>query len=121
MYSLLDNFFYSFPEDHSKPPWTTKAIVDENNNSLGVEIYIAAAGVSSKNISVEEDNGFICVNIDTTDTDIPNKFKVNKQLKFNLKRHYDLSKSEVSLENGLLKIYVPYKEEKKSKRLFGNL
>lgn len=117
---LFDDLFFNFPTA-PKPPMDVYPIYEDDDSISGWGITMALAGFSDKNIKVEAEGQILHIKGDNSSTNIPRKFLCNFDHKLQVSRELDLSKTKVSLDNGLLQIRIPIAEEKliKRKLLFG--
>ena len=79
------------------------------------KLLVNVVGHDPKNIDVEVTETEIHIKAERDEKSNP--FVKNVDLKFTIGRDFDGTKSEASLENGLLSLLIDKKEDKKSKRL----
>lgn len=120
---LMKNFdaFYSFPTG-TKPPSDYVYKTDESGDKiLGVEIQLALAGYSEKDIKVWREGSVVCVSgSNLENSNLSAKFTSKFEKAFSITKYYDLDEISVSFENGLLRICIPVAEKEKIKHhLFG--
>jgi HSP20 family molecular chaperone IbpA len=116
----FNEVFYSLP-DKGKPPWVCERVV-EDGKVMGLNIFMALAGMGEEHIKCYEENGYLIVDVNNKDTQLPDKFIIDKKIKFSLTDSFDLSSDKVvvDLSNGMLSIFIPLKEKKmERKMLFG--
>jgi HSP20 family protein len=109
-----DSFFA--PVLNSKASYPTDIYEDDES----VTIEVAAAGLDKEDIYIEETDGLLSVSYDKKQEQ--NKQETNYIQKGIAKRSFclswkfsdkfDLKKIDASMEKGILKIYIPKKEEK---------
>jgi len=120
---LFDELFFNFPTA-PKPPMDVSPAYDGKYDSslLGWTVTMAVAGLSEKDVLVESDGQILYIKGDNSEKEIPDKFKCSFNHKLQIAKELDLTKTKVSLDNGLLTIFIPLAEDKKSKKLllFGN-
>ena len=116
--TLLNEFFYSYPETN-KPPVERYPIYDESNTEVvGWVIQMALAGFSKEDIEVSYDDKLLYISGDNTKNDlIAEKFKCNFAHKYSLSNNIDVQNTKINFENGMLFIEVPVREKKQIKKL----
>lgn len=93
------------------------------NDKMDIVFEVAAVSVDKENIKVESKDTVITIDISQSDSEdnTMKKYLVNKLVKsdigisYDVGDNYDLSKTSVSLNKGMLTVTIPIKEEKKPK------
>jgi HSP20 family molecular chaperone IbpA len=115
--SYFKDVFYNYPEN-SKPPWSWGLVYDENQKIEKLNIFIALAGIGEEFVKCYEDKGKLIVDVDASNSDLPEKFKINKFMSFTIdNENYDISKSSVSFDKGLFTVSIPVREVKSTRKL----
>jgi HSP20 family molecular chaperone IbpA len=118
---MLDQFFYRW-DDKVKPPIAAQQVLEENNRTCkGVKIQFAVAGYKKEDIEVFFEKNLLYVKGDNTKRiEVDPKFRSMFTNRFPVSKELDLSKAEITLEDGLLTISIPLNREETCKTfLFG--
>lgn len=78
------------------------------------ELIVNVVGHNPKNVNVDVTEDVITIKAETENV---NAVVRNVNLKFKIGKDYDGTTSEASIENGILKILMDKKEERKAKKL----
>lgn len=115
MFNLFEDLFFNWPES-PKPP-IDQFPVYEDDKLLGWKIQMAVAGFNADNLSVRNEDQRLIIEGDNTKADIAPKFKTRFKHQITIAKRLSVDKAEVSLENGILSIFLPINEEKSVGRL----
>jgi len=120
--AFLDSFFYDWPTADTKPPMTARPVY-EGKALKGTEIQIAAAGYKMEDFKIwtEEDKLWISGD-NCNNPEVADRFKCAFTKKLVVQKSLDIALAEVKFQNGLLCVFLPLKEERKSAKnyLLGN-
>ena len=125
--SLFNDLFFNWPEA-PKPPMVVEKVRNHKDKdptgwyTEGYRITMALAGFTEKDVEVSVDGQIMHIKgSNTSDEILPAKFQCTFNHSLQISKELDLNKTKVTLENGLLRIFIPIAEEKKTKRrlLFG--
>lgn len=119
---LFRNFFDS---NTSFLPATEAKIshpVDIYESSVGLHFEIACTGLTKEDVTINVEGDILKVSYEKKDEDRTKYIhKGIRRSSFNLgykiSSKFNLGKAEAEMENGLLKIYIPFAEEAKPKTL----
>lgn len=117
-FNSSNKFFQSIIDDSFKMTYPVDIFSDDN----GIEIDIAVVGADKDDISIEIENDILTVSYKKQDDQNTNRYYYKRGI---AKRSFsfawkiskgDLDNIDVSLDKGLLKIFIPWiKEQKKSR------
>lgn len=118
---MVDELFFGKSFD-VKPPCVIYTEKEDSLTEKKVFIQYALAGFREEDVKVYYENNVLYVSGNNSSNEsVALKFKNNFHHEIPVNRTLDLSKSEVSFQNGLLTISIPVSTEKVSKKLlFGN-
>ena len=97
--------------------------VDIWENNEGLTIEVACVGLSKTDVDVDIEDDILKVSYNKKETNEPTQYHyrgVNKSsfdLGWKIARRFDLSKASAGMENGLLKILIPFCKASKPKTL----
>lgn len=118
---FFNTFFFGTPSE-SKPPSAVIPEYEENSTQLkGYRILYAIAGFRKEDVKVWAKKRVLHIEGDSTkegSSVYGSKFACKFSHEFNVSEKLDLQKLDVSFENGLLKIFLPTKEEVESDKIF---
>lgn len=124
---FFQTFFFDVPRE-TRPPSEIRAVCKDRSvwsakSGLppeGLEIVYALAGFSQDNIKVWSKQKVLFIEGDATGSGNPaqgTKFGCYFKHQITMKNVMDLGKIEVTFENGLLKIFVPTKEDSETEKM----
>lgn len=92
-------------------------IISQSETLEQVKIIAAVAGLSKTDVKVKSDSKENVLFITTTipkelDADIKSKFEFEKEASINVDTKYAVTKSKVTVENGVLLIVVPVSDDR---------
>ena len=97
--------------------------VDIWENNEGLTIEVACVGLNKTDVDVDIEDDILKVSYDKKETNEPTQYhyrgvkKSSFDLGWKIARRFDLSKASASMENGLLKILIPFCKASKPKTL----
>ena len=121
---LVKNFFQQEQEEFQTP--TNRIInhpVDIYEDQDGLNFDIACTGLTKKQIELKVEDDVLSVIYTKKDKDEPKDLHIyhsgiakrNFNLGWKIARRFDLSKTEASMKDGLLKLFIPLTPESKPK------
>lgn len=122
---FFNSLFPDFPLDRLRSDYegypVTSVFVDKNGN---YKLEVAVSGFNKDEVNVLAENGCLIIEGKKEEKDGNEWEFVHGKLKhtsfskrFSISNRLDVNKSEVQLENGVLTIIIPAKEETKPKQL----
>ena len=118
---LFDSFFYTWPKQ-AKPPIERFINTDKDGEVTSFEIQMALAGYKEEDVFVEAESGYLKIKADNTKREnVSERFKSNISYSIPYSNKLDVEATKITLEDGLLSISIPIKEDVKPKKrlLFG--
>lgn len=120
---LFNSCFFGTQKE-TKPPSENYPVYDENNQFMGWKIVYALAGFRQEDLEVWAEDKALYVSGNNSKEGAPlwdekglSKFSCNFKHRYALTDKLDIGNTKTSLENGLLQIFIPVKEEAKPKRI----
>lgn len=111
----FEDAFYFFPQD-PKPP--IDFVYGREDEVDYVEIQLALAGYSQEELKVYTEGSVVVIEGDNTKNEkISNKFQSKFERSISVTKYYDITKSEVDFDNGLLRIKIPIADNVRNKTL----
>lgn len=112
--SVFAKFFYSFPVQEPKPPISVELIRSREGAELAAQIQFAVAGFDEEDLKVYFEDRTLFIEGDNLDHKyISDKFKCSFARKISIKENIDLTEAKITLENGILNIFLPVIEPDK--------
>ena len=119
---LVKNFFQSEEQFQTPNNKTINHPVDIYEDDDGIYFDIACTGLNKKQIDVNVENDILKVSYKRESTELVDKHvhysgiaKRSFNLGWKIARRFDLAKIEASMNDGLLKLFIPLTPENKPK------
>jgi HSP20 family protein len=120
----LFNACFFGTQKETKPPSENYPVYDEKNQFVGWKIVYALAGFRADDMEIWTEDKALYVSGDNNkegsplwDSKYGSRFSCSFKHRYALTDKLDITRIETTLENGLLQIFIPVKEEAKPKRV----